>query len=143
MDWDALDREAAQQDAEDGPAEGDEVRGYCGGGTGTMHACSDGVHVYPFACAQRRLSLYMRPWLPAWGLPPAAQQLPHAILEHSIPTRIKHLRQGVMKFFKELYANGDEDFRRAMVKSSVNSGARALRSGRDWKLCDCFRLRAL
>ncbi|KAK2076611.1 hypothetical protein QBZ16_005371 [Prototheca wickerhamii] len=62
VDWDALDREAAQQDAEDGPAEGDE---------------------------------------------------------------------GVMKFFKELYANGDEDFRRAMVKSYVNSGGTELSTNWD------------
>ena len=62
---------------------------------------------------------------------------------NNIPTCIKHLRQGVMKFFKELYANGDEDFRRAMVKSYVNSGARTMRGGRNRKLCDCIRLLAL
>lgn len=30
--------------------------------------------------------------------------------------------QGVMKFFQELYQNGDEDFQRAMMKSYVESG---------------------
>lgn len=37
-----------------------------------------------------------------------------------------HSLQGALQFFQSLYSGGDDDFKKAMMKSFVESGGRAL-----------------